>query len=79
MGVRIPRPKGQIVAVLWLDAVGYIGEPASSAKPAVCETIGRLKKVEDNFIVIATSQYQEDDSGDYTVLPKGMITELKEI
>jgi|TARA_R100000458_G_C8095420_1_gene124341 hypothetical protein len=79
MGVRIPRAKGQIVAVTWLDAVGYIGESAKNAKPSSCETIGRLKRVEDNFIVIATSQYQDGDSGDYTVLPTGMITEVKTV
>jgi len=79
MGVRIPRAKGQIVVVLWLDAVGYIGEPASEAKPAECETIGRLKEIKDDYIVIATSTYSGEESGDYTVLPKGMLTSVKEL
>ena len=79
MGVRIPRAKRQIVVVMWLDAVGYIGEPASEAKPAGCETIGRLHKIGSDHIVIATSTYSDEESGDYTVLPKGMITSVKEL
>jgi hypothetical protein len=70
---KLPK-EGSLVEAVWIDAVGYIGSDLSEAKPAMCKTIGRLMAVNGQSIVLATSLY-EDGSGDFTVLPKGMITE----
>ena len=75
MRVRIPKAKGQLLIIEWLDACGYINEELSEAKPAPCKTVGWLKEVKDDYIVLCTSQFS-DGSGDFTVLPTGMITEV---
>ena len=69
---RFPK-EGSLVEAVWLDAVGYIGEEQSEAKPAICKTIGRLVAVNGQSITLATSLY-EDGSGDFTVLPIGTLT-----
>ena len=73
MGGKMRFPKeGSLVEAVWLDAVGYIGDELSEAKPAVCITIGRLVTVNSLSITLATSLY-EDGSGDFTVLPIGTL------
>lgn len=80
--VRCVRMKGKfpdidkLCRVEWLDATGYIGVAASEAKPFRCETVGWLQKVNSDHIVIATSRY-EDGSGDFTVIPKGMLISVR--
>ena len=78
MRVRIPKATKQLVQCSWLDAAGYIGAFPEEAKPAPCNTVGWLMSVEADHIVIASSLYG-DGTGDWTVLPCGMITEIKEI
>ena len=78
MRVRIPKAKGQLVAVNWLDACGYINEDLEDAKPAPCTTVGWLKATKEDHIILCTSQFS-DGSGDFTVLPLGMITQIKEV
>ena len=78
MRVRLPKAKGQLLIIEWLDAAGYINEDLSEAKPAPCITVGWLKAVNKDHIVIATSVFK-DGSGDWTVLPIGMITSVKEV
>ena len=75
--VKLPK-LGSLVEITWLDAVGYIGADQSEAKPSTCITIGRLVTVRSRSLVIATSLY-EDGSGDFTVLPKSMLLEVKRI
>jgi len=78
MRVRIPKAKGQLLVVEWLDACGYINEDLSEAKPAPCTTVGWLRAVREDHIIISTSKF-EDDSGDWTVLPIGMLTKLTHV
>lgn len=78
MGARITTKWANKLAVInWLDATGYIGSPITEAKPFPCVTVGWIKEIKRDHIVVATSLY-EDGSGDFTVLPKGMITKIKE-
>jgi len=77
MRVRIPKAKGQLLVVDWLDACGYINEDLEDAKPAPCKTLGWLKEVKEDYIVLCTSQFS-DGSGDFTVLPTGMITGISD-
>ena len=64
--------------VVWLDAVGYIGSELSEVKPAECTTIGRLVAVNRRAITLATSLY-EDGTGDFTIIPRGMLTSVREV
>ena len=70
---RVPKI-GKLCRVEWLDATGWISE----AKPYPCETVGWLSKVNADHIILATSRY-EDGSGDFTVIPKGMLTSIRAI
>ena len=74
---KLPK-LGSLVEITWLDAVGDIGADQSEAKPSTCITIGRLMAVKRQSLVLATSLY-EDGSGDFTVLPKSMLLEVKRI
>ena len=49
-----------------------------NAKPAACWTEGILVRNEDDYVVLATSQYK-DGSGDFTVLVKGCCTKVRKI
>lgn len=77
MNGRMPKI-GKLCRVEWLDATGYIGVAASEAKPFPCETVGWLQSVNPDHIVLATSRY-EDGSGDFTVIPKGMLTSVRTV
>ena len=77
VGMKGRFPKiGKLCRVEWLDATGYIGVASSEAKPFPCETVGWLQRVSSDHIVIATSRY-EDGSGDFTVIPKGMLISVR--
>lgn len=75
--MKIPK-LGTRVRVVWVDATAVIGSPLTEAKCVRCWTEGKLVKADDDFLVIASSQYIEECSeservGDYTSLPMGMI------
>ena len=73
--------KDALYVVQWLDAAGYLMEDLKAAKPCVCITVGWVKKVEKDHIVLATSVYPDDAEGhgDFCVLPKGMITQYQQL
>tara|TARA_Y100001963_G_scaffold159460_1_gene263228 strand:+ start:7050 stop:7307 length:258 start_codon:yes stop_codon:yes gene_type:complete len=79
---RFPKP-GKLVKIHWIDVTGHINEEASKAKPAPAVTVGYLHQEFDDYIVVATSYFTEpvkDESrreGDYTALPKGMISRIE--
>ena len=79
MGARVKLPKiGSLCRFTWLDAVGYIGVDADEPRPASCITVGWLKSVEKDYILVATSLYT-DGSGDFTVLPIGILTAVHKV
>ena len=78
MGQRVAKKwLDKLAAVHWIDATGYIGSPLADAKPFPCITIGWIKSVQPDYIVIATSLY-EDGSGDFTVIPN-WITKIEKV
>jgi hypothetical protein len=79
MGARVKLPGlGALCEVEWLDAAGHIGADLTEAKPMSCSTVGWLKAVQGDHIIIATSQYT-DTYGDFTVIPRGVITKARVI
>lgn len=75
--MKLPKV-GKLCRVQWLDATGFIGADISDVQPAPCRTVGWLKSINKHFLIVASSLY-EDDTGDFTCLPIGMITEVKEL
>jgi hypothetical protein len=78
MGVKTIPKEGCLVEVTWLDAVGYINANLADAKPAQCTTIGRLAAVNRQSLTLATSLF-EDGTGDFTVIPRGMLVRVKKV
>jgi len=75
--IKLP-PTGSRVQVVWSDTVGYINQTLGDAKVADVWTEGKLVKAETEFLVIATSQYIDDEPadqtlGDYTAIPLGAV------
>ncbi len=85
--MRIKRwPKlGTRIHVQWMDIVGHVNAPLGEATPARCWTEGILVKNEKMYIVLASSQFIENNSegdmtvGDYTAIPKGVISSFEKI
>ncbi len=78
MGQRVAKKwLGKSAKVHWLDATGYIGSSLHEALPFPCTTIGWIKSIQPDYIVIATSLYN-DDSGDFTVIPN-WIAKIEEV
>jgi len=66
---------GDIVAVTWLDAQGFMNELRSKVKVAEATTIGTWIVDDPKFITLQHCIYTgnaEDPEGDYTVIPKGV-------
>ena len=79
MGARVKLPKiGSLCRFTWLDATGYIGVEANEPRPVSCITVGWLNAIRDDHVVVATSLYT-DGSGDFTVLPKGILTAVHKV
>lgn len=53
MNVRVK--KGELYVIHWLDAAGYMMEDLVKAKPCLCKTVGWVKKIEKDHIVLASS------------------------
>jgi len=79
-GYRNKFPKswlGKRVKVQWLDPAGYVQEELSKVKPCPCVTFGVLLQVRKEFIIVASSQYPEDNKDptvDATAITKGCVT-----
>ncbi len=62
---------------------GHINSYAKRAKPAPAVSVGYMHKECDDYIVIASSYFletikdEDDREGDFTALPKGMITKIE--
>tara|TARA_R100001244_G_scaffold131917_3_gene106242 strand:- start:61 stop:318 length:258 start_codon:yes stop_codon:yes gene_type:complete len=82
MGASIKSLKAgpTVYKFTWDDCVGYINQELSAAKPAECVTIGIIQKVAPTYIVVSTSVYSggegENITGDFTVLPTGMVRKV---
>ena len=62
--------------VQWLDPAGYVQSELSKVKPCICITIGVLMRVHKQFIIVASSQYPEDEKDptvDATAITKGCV------
>ena len=78
---------GDRLRVEWLDYVGFVNDSLSNAQPARAWSEGLLVKENDEFLVLATSQFVDakgnpdpkDPEGDYTVLIKGGITKITKL
>jgi|GEM_PF-3335705 hypothetical protein len=79
-GYRNKFPKswlGKRVKVQWLDPAGYVQEELSKVKPCPCVTFGVLLQVRKEFIIVASSQYPDDNKDptvDATAITKGCVT-----
>ena len=72
---RLPK-KGTLVQIEWIDATGYINVEGDIPKPANCSTVGWIHATKKDYVVLASSLYQ-DNVGDFTVLPRGTIQTVK--
>jgi|TARA_B100000586_G_scaffold235772_1_gene186305 hypothetical protein len=83
MGVKRFPKEGKLCKVYWIDVTGWINEVAKKVKPAPAITVGYMHKELDDYIVIASSYFTEpvkdedEREGDFTALPKGMITKIE--
>ena len=78
---------GDRLRIEWVDYVGFVNDSLSNAQPARAWSEGLLVKENDEFLVLATSQFVDakgnpdpkDPEGDYTVLIKGGIQKITKL
>ena len=74
---------GKLLKVYWSDVTGHINSYAKRAKPAPAISVGYLHSEHEDYIVIASSYFletikdEDEREGDFTALPKGMITKIE--
>jgi len=79
--MRFP-PQHSLVECHWVDVVGQINSELSKCVPAKCVTVGRLIKIEKDYIVIASSIYEgegEDPTIDGCALPLQLILKCRKV
>jgi protein involved in ribonucleotide reduction len=75
--------EGKLLKVYWDDVTGHVNSYVKRAKPAPATSIGYLHKEYEDYIVLASSYFTEtlkdggEVEGDFTALPKGMITKIE--
>lgn len=74
--------KEKLVRVIWLDATEhpsgwYSYEEAKEEKPAICQSIGWIVEMTDEFITLAADKGSHEECGRMITLPLGMIEEIE--
>ena len=78
VGRRYKRLMGKMVEVDWKDPTGFVNENLREVKVTKCTSIGILREVKEDYIILQTSKYENSESGDYTAIALGCITALRE-
>lgn len=76
--MKLP-PLNSLVVCHWSDVVGGINLHLSELKPEGCVTIGRLSRIEKDYIVLTSSIYegnQSDPVVDGTAIPRGIVVKI---
>ena len=79
--MRLPK-LDTLIQVTWWDIVGAINERSRRIEPQRCVTIGRLLRVEKDYILVASSIYEgegEDPTVDGTAIPLGVCESIKRV
>lgn len=79
---KIAIKEGDKVEVQWLDIVTASNwktrQARSTAKPAVCKSVGFFINQDKDSIRISHS-VSDDNGGDYTVFPIGCVTRIRRL
>ena len=77
-GRRYKRLIGKVTEVVWEDPTGFVNESLKDVGVSKCKSVGILREVRDDCIVLETSKYEDSESGDYTAITMGCISTLGE-
>jgi hypothetical protein len=66
---RLPKI-GSRISITWDDVCAFTNQELHTVKPSRCWTEGILVKATKDMIVVASSQYDDNETGDYTVFPR---------
>lgn len=77
-GRRYKRLIGKMVEVDWKDPTGFVNENLREVRVSKCTSIGILREIKEDYIILQTSKYEDSESGDYTSITIGCITALRE-
>jgi len=74
--------KGKIAKVTWEDAAHYrderpVGWYKENASTCIFETVGHVIRSNRSNIVLAHETNEENTARDVSIIPKGMIREIK--
>ena len=78
LGKKYKKLVGKMVEVDWKDPTGFVNESLREVKLSKCTSIGILREIKEDYIILQTSKYEDSESGDYTSINKGCITALRE-
>jgi len=76
---RLPKI-GSRIKITWDDVCAFTNQELRTVKPSRCWTEGILVKATKDMIVVASSQYDDQETGDYTVFPRnGYIVSIRKL
>tara|TARA_B100001964_G_C14045587_1_gene514636 strand:+ start:535 stop:801 length:267 start_codon:yes stop_codon:yes gene_type:complete len=73
---------GTRVEVQWLDPAGFVQSELSKVKPFICITNGILLAIKDDYIIMCSGHYPEDEKDpivDATAITKGCVTRISRV
>ena len=78
LGRKYKKLIGKMVEVDWKDPTGFVNENLREVKLSKCTSIGILREIKEDYIILQTSKYEDSESGDYISITMGCITALRE-
>jgi hypothetical protein len=75
MAVKIPDV-GSFICVKWVDICSFVNADLKEVDVAECVSYGVLRSKDSDYIVLATSEFLDDSTGDFLSIPKGCIKEI---
>lgn len=73
---------GKRVEVEWLDPAGFVQSELSKVKPFLCITNGVLLSIKDNYVIVCSGRYPEDEKDpivDATAITKGCVIRISQV
>ncbi len=70
---------GDLVAVKWRDAAGFVNTDLTHAVLQSAENVGWIRRMDKSAIILQSGRYDGTTEGDYTAIPREWATRIRVI